>query len=304
MIKPDDCSLEPGDLIAVEERAIKLLDKAEAWERYPVPIEDLLAAANVTVAPHSIFDPAHLLEYLQGKASSTANKIKSAVSKIYGLYDSAENIIHVDDNVGISKQIFLKLHETGHHNLPWHKKLFRFFQDCEQTLSPDISDQFEREANNFARFVLFKGESYRHMAAEYPSTITTPIKLAKHFGSSVYASVREFVRTNNKACVVFVLNPIEWVQVDGFRLGVRRIIGSATFNETFGQLEDRVITHDHTLGKLVPIGRKMSKPSTLVLTDRNGVEHECIGEAFDTTYNVFILIYPVRALTQTSIILP
>ncbi len=43
---------------------------------------------------------------------------------------------------------------------------------------------------------------------------------------------------------------------------------------------------------------------TLSLTDSNGDDHECVAEAFDTTWNVLILQYPVRALTPTTIVLP
>jgi hypothetical protein len=43
---------------------------------------------------------------------------------------------------------------------------------------------------------------------------------------------------------------------------------------------------------------------TVPATDLNGASHECVAEAFDTTYNVIILLYPVRTLTRTTIILP
>ncbi len=43
---------------------------------------------------------------------------------------------------------------------------------------------------------------------------------------------------------------------------------------------------------------------TLSLTDSNGDDHECVAEAVDTTWNVLILQYPVRALTPTTIVLP
>ena len=304
MTKPDDSSLQPHELVAVEERARALLDKADAWDRYPIPIDDLLDAANVSVAPHSAFDAGNLLQYLKGKTASAVTTIKSAISKVRGLYDAADNIIHVDNAVVESKQTFLKLHETGHHDLPWQKKLFRFFQDCDQTLSPDIADQFEREANNFARFTLFKGDAYMHLAADYKFEIKTPIKLAKKFGSSLYASVREFARTNTRACVVYVLEPVELVPGDGFRAKVRRTEPSPKFRAEFGTPEDSVITSNHTLGALGPIGRKMTRPTNVMLTDKNGTQHECIGEAFDTTYNILILIYPVKALTSSTIILP
>lgn len=304
MTKSDDSSLAPDDLRAVEDRARSLLNRAEAWDRYPVPIDDILTAANLQVAHTSIFNPAAILAYARGKAAEAATQIKSAIAKILGLYDASENLIHIDHTVVTSKQTFLKLHETGHHSMPTHRKLYRLFQDCEKTLAPEIADQFEREANNFARFVLFKGDAYARVAADHPFEIRTPIKLAKKFGASVYASAREFARSNLRACVVYVLEPIEFVEGLGVRTIVRRIEPSLPFVAQFGYPADTVVTLDHHLGPVLPIGRKMTRPTPLVIADKNGTQHECIAEAFDTTYNVLILVYPVHALTATTLIVP
>ena len=54
MTKSDDSSLDPDDLRTVEERARQLLDRADAWDRYPVPTNDILAAAKVQVAPRPV----------------------------------------------------------------------------------------------------------------------------------------------------------------------------------------------------------------------------------------------------------
>lgn len=304
MTKPDDSSLAPEDLQAVEKRARYLLDRAGAWERFPVPIEDILAAANVRLASSSVFDPVAILEYLKGKAADTGRRIKSAIAKVFGIYDAADSIIHIDETVGKSKRTFLTLHETGHHDLPVHRRLFRLFQDCEKTLAPDVADQFDREANNFARFVLFKGATFAQFAADSAFDIKTPINLAKKFGASVYAAAREFARTNHRACVVYVLEPIEFVQGCGAQAAVRRIEASSSFLSRFGQPTDNLITLNHVLGPVLPIGRKMSRPTTVCVKDRNGANHECLAEAFDTTHNVIILMYPIQALGNTTVILP
>ena len=36
------------------------------------------------------------------------------------------------------------------------------------------------------------------------------------------------------------------------------------------------------------------------MRDRNVDRHECLAEAFNTTYNVLILLYPVKALTACA----
>jgi hypothetical protein len=47
----------------------------------------------------------------------------------------------------------------------------------------------------------------------------------------------------------------------------------------------------------------MTRPMLLAILDRNRTRHECVAEAFDTTYNVLNLLYPVGTLKTTTIIL-
>jgi Zn-dependent peptidase ImmA (M78 family) len=174
------------------------------------------------------------------------------MAKVLGIYDSAEQLIHIDSTVGKPKQVFLTLHETAHHDLPVHRKMFRFFQDCDQTLAPEISDQFEREANNFARFLLFKDDAFAKQAADHTFGVKTPIKLAKHFGASVYASAREYARTNHRACIVYVLEQIAFVEGVGARALVRRIEPSPSFVAQFGRPNCTEVTPDHFLAGFPP----------------------------------------------------
>lgn len=302
-MKSDDSSLEIQDLIAVEARAKLLLDRAEAWGRFPTPVEDILAAANLRVAPKSMFDPVNILAYIKQKgeaAVTTLKTFKSALSKVFGIYDANEQIIHIDDKVKSAKQTFLKLHETGHHELPAHRKLFSVFQDCELTLAPEIADLFERQANNFARYALFQGNGFQVRAADSAMSIKTPMSLAKDFGASIYASCREFARTHHRSCVVYALEPME-----GFGAKVRRIEPSPSFLAQFGRPSDTYIDFNHALGTLLPVNlQRMVKPTHLVFRDKNGVDHECLGESFKTPFNILLLIYPIKALTATSIIVP
>jgi hypothetical protein len=99
-------------------------------------------------------------------------------------------------------------------------------------------------------------------------------------------------------------SPIEYVEGSGARALVRRIEASPAFIREFGLPTDTCITLDHILGLVLPVGRKMTGARSLSLTDLNGARHECVAEAFDTTWNILILLYPVRALTASRIVLP
>lgn len=303
-MKPDDSSLDPADLVVVEGRARRFLDRADAWGVFPTPVDTLMEAAKLQVAPKSAFDPAALLAYIKQKTQKAADTLKRALGKVLGLYDSTEGVVHIDYGVGPTKQTFLKLHEAGHHEMPTHKTVFKFFQDCEQTLAPEIADRFEREANNFARFVLFQGDAFRNAAADMRMGIRAPITLAKRFGSSNYAAAREFARTHHAPCVVYVLNPLEFIDSGGFRAEVRRIEPSSSFLHRFGRPSDLVIDHEHALASLIPIEKRMTAPRDFVYADRNGVKHRCIGEGFDTKHNIFLLIYPEAELPTSLLFLP
>lgn len=296
MVKTDDSSIDPEQQRAVHDAARRALDRASAWGVFPTPIADILTAAKLRVAPTSAFDPRRIVAYLANKAERSASVLKSAISKVLGIYDAGDSIIHIDDTVHPSKQNFLKLHEAGHHEMPTHRKIFRFFQDCEKHLDPDIADAFEREANNFARFVLFQGNTFRDVAADHALEIKTVLKIAPDFGASIYASCREYARTHRRACAVYILEKITFCERTGARAEVRRIEVSAEYARQFGRPTETAITLNHSLGKVLPIGRKMTRATTVSVTDRNGHAHECLAEAFDTTFNVLILVYPVREL--------
>jgi len=312
VIKADDCSLDPNQLRAVEERARALLDRASVWDRFPTPVDDILAAANLRVESKSLQDAEGFMAYLAGKAAQAAARaaetlgaVKSALSKVFGIYDPGDNIIHIDQDVVGAKQTFLKLHEAGHHEIPAHRKIFRFFQDCQKTLDPVVADQFEREANNFARYALFQGDAFAEMAADHAMSFKTTKTLARKFGASLYASAREFARTNHRACLVVVLNQIEYCNGSGARASVRRVEPSPAFKARFAVPTDEWITLDHPLGRLLPLyGRRVIKPTSLAMRDRNGELQECVAESFNTTHNIIILLYPARALTATTVIMP
>lgn len=300
MPKADDSSLDPENRRFVEGRAIRLLDRADAWGRFPTQVDDLMEAAELKVAASNAFDPVAIMAYARAKGAQAGQLIKSAIDKILGLYDPEEKTVHIDQTVNASRQAFLKLHEAGHHELPAHRRIFRFFQDCTQTLHPDIADQFEREANNFARYAMFQGGTFAKMADEHALEIKSVTKLSRKFGASVYASAREFARTNRRACLVYVLERPTF-GVSGFKAEVRRIEASPSFSTRFGLPADTAITAQHPFAKLLPIGRRMTSPTEFVVVDRNGERQRVIGEALDTTFNVLILVYALEDFAVPSI---
>lgn len=296
-MRKDDCSLSHAERATVELAARTLLERSDAWGVVPVPIEELLAAAKLRVAPYSLFDPRAIAAYALAQGRKAASLVKRAVGKIFGILDASEAVIHIDDTVLESRQRFLKLHETGHFQLPHQRKLFRFFEDSEQELDPEIADKFEREANNFARYAIFNGSSYADRAADMPLSFYSVKKIHKTFKVSLYAGLREYARTHRHVCVAMAVEKPALCSVNGFSAAVRRIETSLAFEQQFGRPQAAQITKQHPFWPLIPFG-KATKPTLFNLTDLNGAPHEFVGEALDTTFNILIFACP-SALFKT-----
>lgn len=307
MVKPDDSSLSNEEYAAVRRAALALLNKGNGWDRLPTPVPDLMAAANLRVAPINAFDVGMIERYARQAGQAASRFLKSAIDKVLGIFDVQADVVHIDDTAANKeKQTFLKLHETGHKEIPHQRGLFKWIQDCSKTLAPEVADLFDREANNFARIVLFQDDRFAAMTADSAFGIKVPLSIGRKFGASAYASIREYVRQNPRACAVIVLESPELCNTHGLTAGVRRLGYSPEFVRRFGELKlPAQITADSPLASFIPgPGKRMSRPGTLQLADRNNDRQEFVGEGFSTPFNVFILIHARATLGKISILMP
>lgn len=303
MSRPDDSLLDPHQLANVQVHADRLLKAASAHGRFPTPIDDLIAAAKLTVVEDEVLDDNFMRRFLQKTKVSVAS-LKSALSKILGLFETHDRLVLIDKNTPRPRVPFVKLHEAGHGTLPHQKKAYSLIQDCEKTLDPDTTDLFEREANVFASEALFQGQVFASEAHAYDFGMKVPIKLAKKYGASNYAAFRRYVNTNPHTCCLVVLEPLIESEDGASFASVRRVIASPTFNVIY---DPRTLLAPvkvgHPLRPLIP-RRRMVYPRELVLKDRNFEERECLGESFNTKHQVLVLIRDMGPVNRKSIILP
>ena len=155
MTRPDDSLLDSHQLANVLRHADQLLRDASALGRFPTPIDDLMAAAKLTVVDDEVLNESFLQLFLK-KARATVATVKSALSKVLGLFEANDRFVVIDKDAPKPRIPFIKLHEAGHGTMPHQTELYKIMHDCEKTLEPDIADLFEREANVFASEVLFQ----------------------------------------------------------------------------------------------------------------------------------------------------
>lgn len=285
MTRPDDSTLSNHELRIVKKHADLLLRDASAYGRFPTPIADIMSAAKVTIVDDEFLDEstlARIAEKVRSKVAAGLATIKSALSKVIGLFDARDRVVFLDKDLPKPRRPFVSLHEAGHGRLPHQSEMYALMHDCNLTIEDDIRDLFEREANVFASEVLFQGDLFTEAANDMALSIASAKALAKQFGASNYSTFRRFVSVNGFACCLISVNPETIIGAPQSARDVRRVIASDSFNLRFdpNALAAR-ITFGHPLKPLLPHGKqRVVSEMTFQLVDRDGLKHEFIGEAF------------------------
>lgn len=292
-MKADDCTLNDFDKKMIQKQADLLLRRAAAYNRFPTPIEDIVEAAELEIETEILFDEqgiGELYRHLPNDQKLNIEVLKRAAGKVEGLLHREEKKIFLDRTLHKSRQKFITLHEVGHHDLPWQKMSFKILEDSEDELDAHTRDQFEREANCFASDVWFQLDTFTKDARDLEFGIGAPIKtLMKKYGTSCYSTLRRYVDVYGKASVLLVcdLNP------DGqMKLTTRRVLESPEFRKQFGSLN---FPKDHGPGSFFFRNSPQNRfrLPTPWRCERHGYPPiSCLVEAFNSTKQVFFLIYP------------
>lgn len=206
----------------------RLLRSADAYGRFPTPVEDIVAAAKLTHAPDYVLD-----DSLINKAPAwMRQKLRSAKHKIQGLVDRRARVVHIApaiENEG--KRRFVTLHETVHASTPHQQDLL--YADDHETLSLATNRLFEREANFGAAELLFQRELFTSDARELEISTATIWLLAERYGSSFHAALRRYAETHQAAAAAIVLgrtpstgNPARWHREE--------VMATSSWTEQFG----------------------------------------------------------------------
>jgi hypothetical protein len=274
------------DLDAADEisnQAGRLLRAADAYGRFPTPVDDLVRASRLSEAGDYVLD-----ESLISKAPAYLRSLlRSARHKIHGIIDRRARVIHISpaiDHEG--KRRFVKMHETGHHILP-HQQDLLYAQDHE-TLSPATNRLFEREANQAAAELLFQRDWFARDAADLQPSIAAIWQLAGRYGSSFHAAARRYAETHPGAIAVIVLEPTPSAQ-DPPAWRREEVVATPAWASRFGpsawprQLD----------APTYPFIAALDVPgmSSVMMRDLGGSSVEVRVDACRTPYHSFLLLW-------------
>jgi hypothetical protein len=294
-MKADDATLDPSAEKQVRKYADLLLKKASAYGRFPTPISDLVDAAGLEIARENALDKVFLgglYRSLPNSFKLAPNRLKKALGKVMGLLDRRDRTVHIDKDLHPKKVIFLSLHEVGHDFLPWQRKTFDVMEDSDSELDHETHDRFEREANCFSSDVLFQLDKFTADAADAAFGIGAPLKLAPRYGASFYATARRYVVSSDRACALFVFDRPREGEA-GRCLTLRRAAASKSYLARFGPPIAPAVCRPGSYFFDHRPTRKFTPPTPFTLRDLNRESVPGIAEAFDSTYEVFFLVYPL-----------
>jgi Zn-dependent peptidase ImmA (M78 family) len=283
----------------IENISHEILRGSKSLDVFPTPIDKIIQYSDLVIAEG--ID----LKSLEKKYKTFffSDALRSGLSKVRGFLDRSEKLIYLDLEQKESRQSFVKLHETGHSVLPWQKQTLQFLDD-DETLDPDITEEFEAEANYFASITLFQNDRFVNEVKKYELGIPSALQVSKHFGASGHATLRRYVETSKHRCALLVLESLNkkgQVVNSNFRNAFHsqpfvKEFGHISWPEKFGYKWE--FMKDHTFNK------RMKLDGAINLDTANG-KSDFHYHFFNNTFNGFVLIFPKgeSKKTRTKIIL-
>jgi hypothetical protein len=274
----------------IEQCTDTLLKAANAYGRYPTPVDDIVAARGLQESPEFTIDEG----ILAAMPKRARDLVRRAARGLRGALDRRERIVHISENITHEGQKrFVKLHEASHDNFPWQQQLIH--ADNDETLSQTTKILFEQEANQGAAELLFQRGGLAHDAKSLAIGTAAVVHLAQRYGSSLHAAFRRFAETHHEAVQVIRLSPCP--NSDGSYTRYEQV-RSAKWSQRFGTsalFPRRLHPTDHPF--LAAIDHALDEAPLL---DRDGLRVDVQIETLNTGYALFVLLWtkPGRRLLR------
>lgn len=286
-------ALESAD--DVEHIVRNLLRESKAWGKFPTPVDDIAAYGKLVIdrgidlrTVDAGFIPRHF------------EHLTNALQKVLGMIDRRQRRIYLDQSLPPPRKMFIKLHEIGHDLLPWQSVNFSYCDD-ERTISPEVPELFEREANFFASAALFQLERFDDALRKLPLSFRSIHALAQQFGGSVHATARRYVERCPKRCALLVFDPPA-ARTKSCPMPVRNCFESTPFTDEFGRLGvPSVCDARHPFVQDILRGRRMHEEGVVTLPTDHVPSLMLNYHFFNNTYNSFVFMLPPGEVMRSRV---
>lgn len=268
----------------IEQISLDLLKQSKAIDIYPTPVSRIVACANLIVSGE--VDLAHHKEsFISRIASAASGAASSAWDHIRGFIDRHEKVIYVDKSVGVYRQKFVTLHETGHDMLPWQGAIMTC-ADNDDTLAPWVKEEFEAQANCFASATLFQHDRFDKIVRELGVGLNPAKDISKKFGASIHATLRRMVECQHRPCALIVLENKTFLNCT-----IRDMIQSPAFAKKYGAFFlPTKLDADYAFAEDFILNRKFKTDGTVSMPTAAGLI-PMKYEYFFNQYCALVLVY-------------
>jgi hypothetical protein len=282
----------------IDAEVTQLLHTADAVNRFPTPVEDIVAAQRLRLS--SLHKSPFAPDVLAQAPEPLRKQVQAFRGILLGALDRQDRAIYVAPDASEVQQRFIACHEVGHDICPW--QAVRYQLDSREQLSPDIRHQFEREANCAAAGLLFQQGVFTQIAASFPLGALAVKEIAGHFGASIHATFWHYVEQSREVVLGIILSrsPIG-ADAKSYRFPVKLALGSPVFLQQF-PFCDRppqmlsVAAYPQLATAWEGLRSADISAGYLHLPGRDGREYLLKFELFSNTYSLFLLaMNPQRA---------
>ena len=267
---------------------------SNCFDVFPTPINEIIQYADINVnngLELSKIDES-FIDNLKRRTNGRIQNLFSGLNKIKGISFREDKMIYVDLNDNTNKKHFVALHELGHGILPWQNEL-SLALDNKSSLSPDVEEQFEQEANLFASYTIFQHDRFYKELEKLPLSIESGMALAKIFGSSNHAALRNYVLKSKNRCGLIVLNKIQGAKWNEQFCSLRNIFYSNSFLYDIGELYiPNKFGYKWEFGKDFKHNRKLHKTGEIDFKNKIDDNIKCKYHYFFNHYNAFVFFFP------------
>jgi len=266
----------------LEEIADNLLQRSGLYGVLPTPLDVLSEHAGLTC----IKDLPEKESFIKTLSEKGKRQFESALQTLRGIADLRDDVIYLPKGQTDVRERFAHSHEISHHEIPWHNTDDPYF-DTKFTLSAEIQNGFEREANYLGAELIYQGDHFRRMALDYKANMGTAIMLAEEHGASYHATIWKLVEVQDEKICVAQYYPVKHGPQEGcFRL--EKTIGSENFNKKITAVDlPNIISAEHDWYSAVSLG-EMPRGTINLLVDGHSRIFE--WSAWFNQYTLFVML--------------
>ncbi|HCU48412.1 MAG TPA: hypothetical protein DGG94_01015 [Micromonosporaceae bacterium] len=194
-----DGQLGQADRAEIRGHVMALLRRADAIEVLPTPLDQVTEVSRLVIAGEIKLSP----EVKRKLRERFGDLVDLALNLILGSVQFDSREVYLQPGLYHLKRRFVHAHEIGHELLPWHRELYASLDDKTRIRS-DVSDRYERQANQAAIEILTQGDRLRREADDSALSFSLISQLGNRFEISAQATSRHVIEETRQTCALAI----------------------------------------------------------------------------------------------------